>query len=708
MATFLNRPPYRKAMKSAKEDAPDLAAGTLVSIIITFSKSVDLILRATTSALSQTYPNIEILLISVGSTDELGQISHLSRSDDRIRIFSEPALGVAAARNLGMQLSRGEYIAFLDSNDVFLPDKINTQLLSMQDCGSLFSHTSYFGYFPENSTKRIVIHSGRFSGFVYPDIISTCPIATSTVMLHSIIVAEGFRFHENYDLAGDVSLWATISQLHNLLGVEIPLSEIQWDRNAPAIDVEKRVLELSKILEYFRKEEIHSDYLDQIQILEEQRSMLIKSKNFRSNNAQSYILPDTFGPQVRNNSENDGVDRSGIHLDHKPDAIEATFAGIPQLWKGRGDERIFLLVTHNWGGGIERHVMDMTQLLLNEGVHVIHCRPSDNASIILTDKSDGQREPLSFNLESGAERLANVLREMAIDHVHIHSLVGYIEGSSDLFVESCASADLAFDVSIHDYMSYCPRINLIDGNTGVYCGSPGLTECERCVSLHGSPFGRPPVGEWRARSRRFLGAARYVFVPNIDVRERMERYFPGLRLTARAHPEPRRQIRRIAVIGNISPHKGSNVLLKTAQAAHHTGVPIKFIVLGSTDKDDELKAIGNVQITGQYDEDDAEYQLRSIRADLAWFPSVCPETYCYTLSVAMLAGVKCVSFDLGAIANRIRNAQAGEVIPLGLASDPLLIARELLRFCPVSFDYTPVVYPDLIKDYYGLRFKDEH
>ena len=101
----------------------------MVSVVIPTYNREDYVVRAVESVLNQTYHDVEVVLIDDGSTDNTAQkIQEIGRNDHRLKYFFQENKGVAAARNLGMQKSNGEYISFLDSDDVLEPDKIEEQL----------------------------------------------------------------------------------------------------------------------------------------------------------------------------------------------------------------------------------------------------------------------------------------------------------------------------------------------------------------------------------------------------------------------------------------------------------------------------------------------------------------------------------------------------------------------------------------------------
>lgn len=105
----------------------------LVSIIIPFHNAEKFLAEAIESVLEQRYDNWELLLIDDGSTDSSTNIAneYARKIDKRIRYVEHPShqnRGACASRNAGVSIATGEYIAFLDSDDVWLPEKLRQQL----------------------------------------------------------------------------------------------------------------------------------------------------------------------------------------------------------------------------------------------------------------------------------------------------------------------------------------------------------------------------------------------------------------------------------------------------------------------------------------------------------------------------------------------------------------------------------------------------
>lgn len=91
---------------------------------------------------------------------------------------------------------------------------------------------------------------------------------------------------------------------------------------------------------------------------------------------------------------------------------------------------------------------------------------------------------------------------------------------------------------------------------------------------------------------------------------------------------------------------------------------LRFITLGVTDCNDELATIGHIEIMGAYPDCEAVDRLLTLRPNLIWLASTCPETYNYMPSTAAKTCVRCVAFDIEVIARRISEMKCGSIKPL--------------------------------------------
>jgi glycosyltransferase involved in cell wall biosynthesis len=108
----------------------------LVSVVIPAYNAQRYIAEALASARAQTYPNLEIIVVDDGSRDEtLNIVEAVTAKDNRVHLVRQPNRGVAAARNRGIELARGDFIAPLDADDIWHPEKIARQVATMRDAG---------------------------------------------------------------------------------------------------------------------------------------------------------------------------------------------------------------------------------------------------------------------------------------------------------------------------------------------------------------------------------------------------------------------------------------------------------------------------------------------------------------------------------------------------------------------------------------------
>jgi len=387
--------------------------------------------------------------------------------------------------------------------------------------------------------------------------------------------------------------------------------------------------------------------------------------------------------------------------------------------KGRST---MLFVTHDWGGGIERHIQAMKGQLRAEGVPLLIMRAIRNRpGWVALEHSEVMQVPnLRWSLQEGYQQLVEFLRQSRVFHVHVHSLAGYPQNATDIVAELTSDLEVAYDFTAHDYLPVCPRVTMID-ESGSYCGEPEQDACIRCVARNGAPVPVDSLPAYRDRYSRLMHGARRVFAPSADTAARYRKRFPTVEVIERSHsqgyqfkgPPPVRYagdgILRVAIIGAIGPHKGSTLLLECARHAESLQLPIRFVVFGITD----IEALRNhpyVTIKGAYRDNELAGMLVEHRCHLALFPSVWPETWSYTLSEALDARLYPVAFELGAMAERIKKIGWGTCLPVELMHRADLVNERLLglRVTPFTEQVRERIsqgdlhYEPLLRDYYGL------
>ena len=219
-----------------------------VTVIIPFFNHINWTLEAVHSVLNQSLPASEVLLVDDGSTEPVDRLQLLE--DSRVRIIQQANRGPAAARNNGMRNARGEFIAFLDSDDLYTPGKLACQVeIHLRNPELLLSHTSY-QTFQDTGERLEVIHSGRFSGNVWPRILYGCPIATSTVMLSRALLERGDWYEEEYRVAEDIIFYSKVAAHSVIAGLDEPLSLVRLTQYTHAYDPRKQIIGTQNIVHY--------------------------------------------------------------------------------------------------------------------------------------------------------------------------------------------------------------------------------------------------------------------------------------------------------------------------------------------------------------------------------------------------------------------------------------------------------------------------
>jgi len=212
----------------------------LVSVIVPTYNRAYCLARTLESALCQTYPNIEILLVDDGSTDDTAEmVMRKFGQEPRLRYLFQENRGVSAARNRGLQYARGEFIAFLDSDDIWEPWKLELQVSAMRfapdicmvwtdmaavdPCGAVVSteylKTMYraYRYFSRNelfrqafSLKKVAPAlapqfgpSMLYVGNIFSKMIMGNMVHTSTVLVRSKIIESIKGFNEELKISGE-------------------------------------------------------------------------------------------------------------------------------------------------------------------------------------------------------------------------------------------------------------------------------------------------------------------------------------------------------------------------------------------------------------------------------------------------------------------------------------------------------------------------
>ena len=207
---------------------------SLVSIVTPAYNAERFVGAAIESVRAQTHPDLEMLVVDDVSTDATAAVVERHAAEDaRVRLLRRAANGgPAASRNTALEAAAGRWIAFLDSDDAWLPDKLEAQLRFMESTGAPFTYTRY----------RRIDEEGEFlSGVVavpdrldYDDLLGNTAIVTSSVLIDRAATGD-FRMRDVY--YDDFACWLELLKRgHVAHGVQQDLTRYRvlarsWSRN---------------------------------------------------------------------------------------------------------------------------------------------------------------------------------------------------------------------------------------------------------------------------------------------------------------------------------------------------------------------------------------------------------------------------------------------------------------------------------------------
>jgi GT2 family glycosyltransferase/glycosyltransferase involved in cell wall biosynthesis len=316
-------------------------------------------------------------------------------------------------------------------------------------------------------------------------------------------------------------------------------------------------------------------------------------------------------------------------------------------------KRLLVFVSHPWGGGIRRYMNDLATL--TEGrCEVLVLEPAVGDTVKLSWPRPGESFALYFTLPAELPMLAATLRTLGVERLHFH----HVHLQPRAILELPELTGVPYDYTLHDYHPICPQYHLVT-ETGQYCGEPDASGCAACLARRPAQWGLD-IETWRGAFGRMLRGADRRIAPSQDVAARMRRYFPELAIEVWPHPEgvtpaaPR--VARVAILGNLSPEKGLHVVAACARDAKERDLPLTFRVLGSTTEPIPQAPDAPLTIYGQYVDSELPRLIAEEKPDVLLFAAQVPETYAYTLSVALQSGVPIVASALGAFPERLVGA----------------------------------------------------
>ncbi len=177
--------------------------------------------RAIDSVLIQSLKPTEIIIVDDGSTDGTQELISINYPD--ITYIKSENKGVSAARNLGIKHSQSDWLAFLDSDDEWLPNKLEKQSAAISNQKEYkVVHCDEIWFRNGNRVNSKIKHQ-KYGGSIFEKCLPLCVVSPSAVIIHRVLFKELGLFDENLPACEDYDLWLRICALYPVLYLDAPL-----------------------------------------------------------------------------------------------------------------------------------------------------------------------------------------------------------------------------------------------------------------------------------------------------------------------------------------------------------------------------------------------------------------------------------------------------------------------------------------------------
>lgn len=223
---------------------------TNVSIIMPYFRKKNYIIKSVNSVLKQSYKNFELIIIyDDNNKNDLHLINKIKKKDKRIKlIINKKNLGAGFSRNIGIKKSKGEFIAFLDSDDLWKKNKLKIQLNFMKRNKYSFSHTSY-----DIVNNNILSNKKQIAkDLTYDELIKSCDIGLSTVIIKKKLIEN--NLFPKLKTKEDLVVWLKIAKHIKILkGLKETLSSWQCTDNSLSKSTIQKILDAFRVYKFYEK-----------------------------------------------------------------------------------------------------------------------------------------------------------------------------------------------------------------------------------------------------------------------------------------------------------------------------------------------------------------------------------------------------------------------------------------------------------------------
>jgi len=200
-----------------------------VTVIIPTYNRADYVCEAIDSVLTQTFTDYEIIVVDDGSTDNTADLLRPLAEQGLIRYIFQENRGESAARNQGIAVASGEYIAFLDSDDLFLPTKLEKQVSYLDTHPDIALVHSWYAKFEDGGRDLGIRDTSRLNGWIYPAYLLDWSVlmVVPAVMVRSSVLEQVGGFDETIRWGPDLDMWRRITRKFRIAVIPDVLCKIR-------------------------------------------------------------------------------------------------------------------------------------------------------------------------------------------------------------------------------------------------------------------------------------------------------------------------------------------------------------------------------------------------------------------------------------------------------------------------------------------------
>ena len=352
------------------------------------------------------------------------------------------------------------------------------------------------------------------------------------------------------------------------------------------------------------------------------------------------------------------------------------------------ERKNILFIVHDWSniddnvGGTTLHCLDLIQALRTEyNVHVL--APEGNIYKVHS-YFENDEEILKFNRIHNNAGLTNlydkdygklvekIIDGLNIDIIHIHHMIGHYFDIVDVAKEK----KLKIIYTIHDFYCLCPSINMLY-NMEKCCLYIDNKNCKECLN-NKLGINNNIINTWQMRWKKFLQDMDVVLTPSKSTKEIIENVYSDVDCLAIEHGININKVNsnlnyddnmNIAFVGVMAKHKGAEVVQNLIKNIKDDN--ITFHLFGDSEYPSLKKDTKNYKYHGRYKRDNLPKLLKENNIHLVCNLSIWPETYSYTLTETISCGVPVLSYNIGAVAERIEKNGFGWTVPLDYTNKDL-------------------------------------